>query len=147
MKIEVVQSITHNCRAIKSLSFNNRTRNVKKDEFWQVIGRTLKRLKNFSPILSCSSSEALACMNQDFKQLEDVKILRNARKFPVAQFYKNMGSRLPVLRVGNRAGILMPQVLAEVLNEYLNVLVDFSMEYEEEEMLFRDVSGRVSKLT
>ena len=146
MKTEVVESITRNCSAIESLSFNDRTSNVKMDEFWQVIGRTLKRLKCFSPVPPRPSSEALACVTRHCQQLEDVEIVCSARQFPVAQFYKDMGSRLRVLRLGNRAGILTPQVLAEVLDECPNVIVDLSIEHQAEEML-RALGGRVRKLT
>lgn len=148
MKSEVVKLVSRHCSAIESLSYYDQSSVVKMDEFFQVIGRTLKRLKCHSPIPPYPTKEAFDCVAQHCKQLEDVEILCNHLyliHFPIAQFYKNMGNQLRVLRLRTRAGTLTPQVMEEILNECPNVTVDLYVEYHAEEML-RVLGRRARKL-
>ena len=135
MKLVLLKSIIRHCRVLESLYFNDRAGSANMDEFWQVIGRTLKRLKCFSPIPPLPTAEALDCVERHCRQLEDVEICASVSQFPVAEFYKNMGTRLRVLRLSTLGSIPSPEAMGQILSECPNVMVDVLFGSPTEEML------------
>ena len=145
MKPAHLELIIRHCRVLESLRFDDRMVSAKMEEFWEAVGRTLKRLKCWSLIPPYATLDALNCVERHCKLLEDVEFIRCPLQFPVLQFFKNLGTRLKVLRFGYYAPIPTPEVMALILNECPNVVFDLARhEYTEEAL--RMLGERVRKL-
>ena len=142
LKSEHVESMIRNCHVLESLSFNQQVPRAKTDEFWQVLGATLKRLRwlNVRP-----GVEELSCVERNCEQLEDVEIATWPPHGPVIQFYKNLGDQLRVLHFSSSAYNPALSVMKEILSECPNVMLDLSIRVQIEEIL-RVLGAHVRKL-
>lgn len=141
MRWQLVRSITNNCSALESLLLNDQTvLDVEMEKFWQVIGRTLKRLR----CLPSMKEQALEFAERHCKLLEDVEIITNPLCFPFVQFYENLGAQLRMLRLNCFVCTRTPEVMAQILDKCPNVLVDVSIRGHEK--MLSVLCGRVRKL-
>ena len=145
MKPAHLELIIRHCRVLESLWFEDRMVSGKIEEFWKVVGRTLKRLKCRSLIPPYSTYGALNCVQRHCKLLEDVEFTWYPLRLPVLHFYKTLGTRLKILRFDYFAPIPTPQVMGEILNKCPNVVVDFT-ECVHTEGVLRVLGERVRKL-